>query len=259
MKKVLFILLIIATVSLICIGVNRYNDWTFRFKSELDSFFGEGNWEKIDEEEEESIIFTEYHHVRRNAELDYETPGKYKKWYISYTDKYGRKGICEITDHSLKINNDKHVIFSEKRLSAKQALVSELMDISMAEASEKVYKEIIEPNFLKEVAEAINVEISYNGGNPKKDFYDKLNEEEWFNVNDSTAKRYLENNLHDFYLYIRTYDYRIAKMTDEQKVDLYNGYDKIISNLLEKYGEEASFKIYFDAEHKVEYINGVKQ
>lgn len=259
MKKVLFTLLIITTVSLICIGINRYNDWTFRFKSELDSFFGEGNWEKVDEEEEESIIFTEYHHFYRNPELDYETPGKYKKWYISYTDKYDQKGICEITDHGLKINNDKYGVLSGKRFSAKQALINELMDISMAKASEKVYKEIIEPNFEKEVAELINVEISYNGGNPKKDFYDKLTEEEWFNVNDSTAKRYLESELHDFYLYIRTFDYRIEKLTDEQKADLYSGYYKIINDLLEKYGEDASFEIYFDDEHKVEYINGVKQ
>ena len=257
-KNILMIFLIVAIIAAIIIGINLYNNWPFRFKKELDKFFGKGNWECISEETKESTIYTEYIYVHSNPEYSEEVPGKYKNWYIKFNNK-NQEEIWKITNHTLKINNDKYGLFSSKRYSSKQALIQELMDISCEVAAEEVYNEIIEGQFSENEAECIDVLITYKGGNPEPDFYDKLYKEEWFTVDKATAYNYLSCDLHDFYLYIRAHDYKLNKLTDEEKQNVLNSLENIEQKLLEKYGGNASFKIYLDNENKLEYIDGIKQ
>lgn len=106
-------------------------------------------------------------------------------------------------------------MFSSKRYSNKQAFVLELMDISCELASEEVFNEIIRNELSENEANCIKVSISYHGGNPNPEFYDKLFNESWFNVDNVSAENFLNCNLHDFYLYIRAFDYKINKLTTQ--------------------------------------------
>ena len=49
-------------------------------------------------------------------------------------------------------------------------------------------------------ADCINVEISYKGGNPKPEFYDKLLKESWFNRKEISAEHYLSMDYFDLYI-----------------------------------------------------------
>lgn len=159
----------------------------------------------------------------------------------------------------LKINNDKYGICSSKRYSSKQALILELMDISCAIASEEIFNEIIKSELPKNVADCISVSISYNGGNPKPEFYDDLFKQSWFNIENATAENFLACDLHEFYLDIKAYDYRANKLTTHEQQNLFDSLEKIEKKLLDKFGNNASFKIYFDKDNKVEYSKGTKQ
>jgi hypothetical protein len=190
--------------------------------------------------------------------LSHEEPGMYKNWYIKYNNK-GKEEVWQITNHSLKINNDKYDWFSSKRYSAKQAFVFELMDISCQIIGEQVHNEVIKEYLSEKESECIEVLISYKGGNPKPNFYNKIWKEDWFTADKATAQNYLASYLHNFYLYIRAHDYKLDKLTDEEKQNVINSLDKIEDKLLKKYGNNASFRIYFDKENNLEYIDGVKQ
>lgn len=249
----ILILLIAGAVALYMAGQN----WTVRFKSELDNFFGEGNWECIDEETKESIIYTEYVQVR-SSPLSYEMAGKYKNWYIEFENRHGEAEVWYITNHVLKINHDKYDIFSGKRYTNKQALTLELMDISFGMVSEDIYNDIVLSVLSAEEAESLEVTMSYSGGNPKPEFYDSLAEESWFTANEVTAGDFLAYDLHDFYIYIRAYDYRLEKLTAQQRENVLESMDAMVEMLLAEYGQNASFEIYLDGEHKVEYVDGEK-
>lgn len=236
----------------------RNNNWTIRFKDEIDNFFGKGNWECISEETKESIIYTTYIRVRENSSLSKEVPGKYKNWYIKFKNNNGIDEIWKISDHTFKINNDKYGIFSSKRYSNKQALALELMDISFEIASEEIYNEIIKKELPENIASCIDVSISYNGGNPKPEFYDKLLKQSWFNAKDVSAEKFLETDLHEFYLDIKAFDYKVNKLTDEEQQILWNSLNKIENTLLYRFEDNASFELYFDKEHQVEYSKGIK-
>lgn len=261
MKKIkmygIIFLICIFIISLFIVYYKNKN-WTIRFKSELDQFFGEGNWECISEKTKESIMYTEYISVRSNPELSEEVPGKYTDWNIKFLNKEGNEEIWKITNHALKINHDKYDIFSPKRYSNKQALVLELMDISCGLAGDEVLNDIIKEGLPENIADCLRILISYKGGNPKPEFYDKLFEQSWFNVNNVSAQDFLDYDLHNFYIDILAFDYKVEKLTEQEQQTLFDSMNTIERKLLQKYGENASFKIYFDKEHNVEYIDGDK-
>lgn len=230
-------------------------NWTIRYASVFDAFFGKGNWESISQETKDSIIYNEYVVCHSNPALSENIPGKFKNWYILYDDGQS-ESIWRVTDHVYKINNDTYSIFSSKRLSAKQALTMELMEISFDIIGDDIKNDIIEMYLPPAEADCINVEISYKDGNPKPEFYDKLLKESWFNSKEISAEHYLSMDYFDLYIYIKAFDYRVEKLSNTEKTHLMNSLNTIEQVLLDRFGEHASFEIYFDQNHRVEYENG---
>ena len=259
LKGILSICLIAALAAGIIFAVHKFNDWTFRYRAELDAFFCEGNWECISEETKESLLYSEYISVRSNPAMSGEVPGKFTNWDIKFTNRKGKEEIWTITDHALKINHDKYSWLSEKRYSNKQALTLELMDISFGLVGDEVFEEIILSELTEEEASCIEVIMTYEGGNPMPAFYDALAKEAWFSVNEVTAGDYLKSDLHDFYLYIRAHDYRLEKLSEKEQQNVLDSMEAIAEKLCDRYGEDASFEIYLDDAHKAEYQNGIKQ
>lgn len=251
-KKCGFVL-IVCLVSVIIVGVYFINqNWTIRYASVFDGFFGKGNWKCIDEEKKDSLIYDEYEINNIYPELSENVPGKFHNWYILYDDGQN-ESIWHITDHVYKINNDKCSIINHNRLSAKQALTMELMDISFDVIGDNIKSDIIEEYLPQAESDCIEVGISYEGGNPKPEFYDKLLKESWFKCNEVSAERYLSMDTADFYIDIKAYDYRIKKLSDTEKDHLMNSLETIEQGLRDKYGEHASYKIYFDDFHQAEH------
>lgn len=259
LKIIIPIIFIICIIAVIIFFVVISKNWPVRYASRLDNFFGKGNWRCIDEETKKSILVDKHIHFHDHPELDYDTPAKYKNWYILFTNKKGEEEIYSITNHAYIINHDKYNIFSSKRYSAKQALTLELMDISTSLSSDVIFDKYISNLLPSNISDCISVEISYKGGNPNPDFYNKLAKQDWFNIDDASAEEYLSTDLCDFYIYIKAYDYKIEKLTDEDKQKLFNSISTIEEKLLEDFGSNASFKIYFSKECNVEYSNGVKE
>ena len=81
-------------------------------------------------------------------------------------------------------------------------------------------------------ADCINVEISYKGGNPKPEFYDKLLKESWFNRKEISAEYYLSMDYFDLYIYIKAFDYRVEKLSNTEKTHLMNSLNTIEQVLL---------------------------
>ncbi|MCO8193673.1 hypothetical protein [Anaerofustis sp. NSJ-163] len=258
LKKLIIVIIPILLIAGYSTFKNINSNWPKKFSHEFDIFFGKGNWESVSEETKESIIYDEYIIVHSAPYLSENVPGKFKEWNITYMNSDNKREMAIISDHTFKINNDKYFIFSKKRYSAKQALTLEFMNISFSICGDKVMKESISPYLSEKEMEALTVDISYNGGNPKPEFYDDLIKEDWFNVKDVSANDYLNYDKHEFYIYIRSYDYKLNKLTDEEKQHLFDSMEKIEKDLLKKYGKNASFEIYIDENHKVEYKDGVK-
>jgi len=264
MKKVKQFLISVVIIGLIVGAVSAYlafRNWTIRFSSELDRFFGEGNWECTKEEENTSRMYTEYYHSR-DALYSEKVPGRYKNWDIMFTKKNGEPEIWTITNHTWKINNDKYGFLSSKRYSAKQAFILELLDISQGLVCDELYSEMIQKKLSEQEADAIQIIMMHHGGNPKPEFYDKLWKEDWFNSTDATVADYLRTELHEFYLYIRVHDYKLEKLTEAEKNNVHRCLLEVEAELQKRYDAHASFEIYFgkeQGEEHVEYVNGVKQ
>lgn len=248
---------VVVAVGAVSVYLSSQN-WTKRYASELDDFFGEGNWTCVDEETKESIIYTDYIIVRSNPALSGEVPGKFKNWYISFTNRNEEEEVWYITNHVYKINHDEYGVFSGKRYSGRQALTLELMDVSFGMIGDEIMDEVIGSELTKKEASCIEVTMSYDGGNPEPSFYDGLAQQDWFQVNKVTAGDYLAYEAHDFYIQIRAHDYRLEKLTEEQQKNVLNSLEPITRKLCDLYGEDASFWIYFDDAHKVEYRDGEK-
>lgn len=263
MKKVkkIAVVLVVGILLFLAFGVFYLRqNWPVRFGGELDKFFGKGNWECISGEKKESLVYEKHVRVRRKtAFVQRETvPGKFHDWDIQFQDAGDNNLICSITDHTYRINKEKYHFLSAKRLSAKQALTLELMDISFGLIGDEIMKNTIEKNLSEAEADCIQVEMSYSGGNPKPEFYDRLSEQSWFNINDVSAEKYLAEDSHDFYIDIRAFDYKLEKLTDAERSHLLNSLHTIEKALLDEFGEDASFKIYFDDTHETEYEKGQK-
>lgn len=234
------------------------NNWTIRFNWELDKFFGEGNWVCVDSETKESIIYSKTY-TSRNVIGSETVAGKFKNWYIQYMNNDGSESLYRITDHVMRINHDKYMFLQSEYLSAKQAFVMELMDITHQIAADEVWKNTILPEVGRELAECIDIEIMYNGGNPEPEFYDELLTEPWFTAEKATAENYLATELYDFYIYIRVYDFEDVKPSEEQYISLMNSYNAIIEAMCERFDENADFKIYISSQLKAKYVGGKLQ
>ena len=147
--------------------------WPFRFHAELDAFFGKGNWEQISSETKESLMYSVYHRST-NPALAGDRPGKFHEWDIAFTNRNGETEIWTISDHTLRINQDKYWLFSPKRYSARQALALELMDLSCSMAGQQVLDEILRGILPEREADCIHVEISCRNGNPPPSMYSRL-------------------------------------------------------------------------------------
>lgn len=254
-RNVIKFIILVCTIGLITSYFLNQN-WTYRYQSELDQFFGEGNWEYLYKEKNESSAFKKYSPASNNSPSR-EFPGKYNNWHIRFDYKYGEEEWY-ISDHILKINKDKHGFFSSKRLSSKQAFYLELMDIALYVASNEIFNEFIRNELSEKEANTIDVAM-YPNGRPKPKLYSSLSKEAWFTVNDVTAEDFLSYDSQEFSVVIRARDYRLVHLTDKERQNVNEGLDSLEKRLLEKYGEYASFEIFFDGELKVKYIDGEKQ
>lgn len=247
----IFCIIVIAIIA----GCYLYKDWTFRFKSELDQFFGKENWECVSKENERTNAFYELSHTDDNGT---RTRGKYTNWFISFTNKYGEEETRKITNLTFKINRSKSNIFSNKRFSGKQGIGQQLLEIACELAGEEVVKEIIGEELPENITQCLSVSILYRG-NPEKKVYNVLLKEPWFHVDGISAENFLTFDLHDFYIDIFAFDYKLAQLTEQERQQLFDSMKIIERKLLEKYGENASFDIYFNEEYQVEYKNGQLQ
>jgi hypothetical protein len=132
------------------------------------------------------------------------------------------------------------------------------MNISEEIVAEKFKEEIISDLYSEKEVECFDVTLMYHGGNPEPNFYNELYQQGWFTADKVNVKEYLETDLYDFYLYIRIFDYRLETLTEEEQQNLLATREKLEQRLLEKYGDNASFEIYFADGNKSEYEDGKK-
>ena len=234
------------------------SDWTIRYRSELDDFFGKGNWEVVSEEVANSRVYA----VRNNSSWNTYGDGRPRMWYRNWNllcnNGNGQGEVWKISNQTYRMNHDRYRMLSSKRYTAHQALVLELMEISFAVVEEEVHKEIVSEGLTDEEANCIYVDMSYHDGNPPRSFYDKLATESWFTIDGVAAENYLATDLYDFYLLIRIHDYRLEQLTKPEQEKVLNSLEKIEKRLLEKYGKNASFQILYK-EFNVKYADGMKQ
>ncbi len=226
--------------------------WPFRFHAELDAFFGKGNWEQISSETKESLMYSVYHRST-NPALAGDRPGKFHEWDIAFTNRNGETEIWTISDHTLRINQDKYWLFSPKRYSARQALALELMDLSCSMAGQQVLDEILRGILPEREADCIHVEISCRNGNPPPSMYSRLLRQPWFTAEQIDASLYLRTDLYDFYIRILAYDYRVEKLTQEEQAHLFGSLPEMEGALQEAFGACADYDIYLGEGYTAEY------
>lgn len=250
---VIILVVVIGIISAYFLSKN----WMYRYSDELDQFFGEANWEYIGKESNQSTAFKTYSHATKNSPSR-EFPGRYNNWFIRFNHPYVEGDEWYISDHILKINKDKHGFFSSKKLSTKQALYLELMDIALYVASNEIFHEFIRSELTETEANTIDIAM-YASGRPKPKLYSDLAKEPWFNVHDVTAEDFLTFPSQEFTIVIRARDYRLVDLTAQEKQNVNEALDRVEARLLETYGEHASFEIFFDDDMKADYSNGEKQ
>lgn len=207
-----------------------FGNWVVRYKPMLDDFFGEGNWTVVsDETEKELIASTTYDRWGTNT-VHY----KYHNWTISTSD--GEE--YTITNHTYLISLRK----SGNKYTPKQALIQQLMFIAHEHAG-KIFIDGILSEILSESEIAcFDVDISWRNGNPKPSVYTKLAKEEWFGY-DSTVADWLSTDLYDFYLWIRAFDYRVEKLTEEEQEHLESSADEIAEALKNALGDDVDYEL----------------
>lgn len=251
-----FTLIVIGCAIWFAISYFHKQNWVDYYKEELDRFFGEGNWEYIDKKTMKSGAYYDYSHYRSPGNMPPQKhPGKFTNWYITYTNKSGEKEEWYISNHLYKINQDRNFIFSSKRLSSKQAFYIELMDIALYEASKEIYNEFFKSELTENEAASLNITLS-ESSKLNKEFLNSLMKEPWFTIDNITAEDFIYNDLQDFKIYIRGHDYKVDKLTNEERQNVLEALPRIENRLLEKYGEHASFEIIFDGEILAVYKNG---
>lgn len=233
--------------------------WTICYRSRLNDFFGKGNWTVVSE-----VNKSKREYISRSNLSNDSSAGRirtilfYREWNILYENEDGEQQVWHISNQAYQYNHAKYGMFNSKRYRGRQALTLELMEISFAVIEEDVHNDIVKKCLSDDEAENVYVLMSYSGGNPPRSFYDDLADEPWFNVDGVTAENYLATDLYDFYLRIGVYDYNTEKLSEEEKDNIADGLEEIEERLLEEYGEDASFEIYFDG-NKVKYVDGERQ
>lgn len=254
--KGILISLLIVIIVIIFVFLLFSRNWPLRFKKEFDNFFGEKNWNIVDKKTKDTHLYQETTYSKDFP--DVKIDGVYKKWSVKF-NKDTQEYTYEISDLTYNVNHRKYDIFNLSKLySKKQALILEFMNISMDIASDKLYNEVIKTNLSENQSNCFSVKISYHNGNPPPHFYNKLVNESWFNIQDSDVSHYLETDLYEFYIKIRVHDYKFNKLSNEEKQEVYDKVEIIEKELLDKYKDNASFEIWVDSEHIIEYKNGVK-
>lgn len=243
------VLLIVTVIA----GWYYLRTWPLRFQGELDNFFGEGNWEVISEDTKDSMMYDKNITIRDAAWSSEEIPGKFHEWDISFTNRNGDTEVWTISDHTMKINHDKYWLLSHDRYSAKQSLGQELMDISFSMAGEQVHKKILQALLPGVEADCVVVDISYRGGRPDPELYDELLDAPWFTANDVTAEDFLRSDLNDFYLDIYAYDYRVDKLSSDERRHLLGSLTDIENLLKDTYGDYVDYEIYLGDGCRAEY------
>lgn len=256
MKRLGILATAIIVLGIIIAIVIYMNNWPLRFSKELNKFFGVGNWEYLSSEIDKTSLFSESARSA-NANTSTSVSGTYKKWKIS-ANYNNQKKNWTLSNLTYKVNHAKHWFLSAERYSAKEAFILELMDISEDIALEKFQEEIINDLYSEKEAECFIIDLGYHGGNPEPNFYNELYKEDWFTADKVNAKDYLETDLYDFYLYIRIFDYKLEKLTEEEQQHLLATRENLEQRLLEEYGNNASFEIYFANGNKSEYKDGKK-
>ncbi len=254
LKKVGIILLLVILIAVVTFGIYCYKNWTIHFRSRLDRFFGAGNWECVSTEGKDSIIYTQTYYDRFNG--SHTEPGHYRNWTISFADQNGVESFCRISDHVARINHSSQFFLSSKRLSNRQALTLELMNISFSFIEKDLMEHFRALGLADRVAEHLRVRMSYKGGNPAPSFYTRLWNEPWFNIHDVSAAHYLAFNAHDFVIDISVNADLASKLSEEDLQTLLAGLDLVEKYLLDEYGAFASFEISFGDLYSATYIDG---
>lgn len=246
--------LLAAAMILAYFRYQRWQHWPVRFHAELDDFFGKGNWEWLSEETKESSMYT-VHYYSEDAVTNLDVPGTYHNWDIGFTNREGDSEVWTMTDHAMKINQSKKGFFSSGRLSAKQALVRELMEISFEVAEDEIMQEILYKILPEKEAACLDVDISYRNGNPPPKMYDTVIRQPWFSVNRINASDYLATELWDYYIRIQAFDYRLEKLTEKERDHVMEQLGRMEKALRDAYRENADYEIYLDEAHKAEYTS----
>ena len=250
------IVIILFIVGIFCVYW-LLNNWPMRYKSELNQFFGKGNWKVISEDVKRSRVDTVRYNLLGDSSGQKRRVDLYRDWNILFENENGEEEVWKISNHVYMINNEKYGLFNPKRYKARQALTLELMEISFVVIEEEVHNEIVKEGLTEEEAHCIYVDMSYHGGNPPRSFYDKLAKESWFTIEGVTAENYLASDLYDFYLFIGIHGYRLEQLSEQEQENVVSSLENIEKRLLE-YGDNASFEILYN-EYDVEYVDGVKQ
>lgn len=250
-KKVGLLAAVLLVIAAIIGGFYYMQSWPLRFHSTFDRFFGEGNWELISAETKTSLMYEVYYRTSDPIMSD-EHAGDFHNWDIGFTNRNGEKEAWTITDHTLKINHNRRGWFDSMRLSAKQALTQELMDVSFAVAAAEVSRDVLEAVLPAAEAECLGVDISYRDGNPPPEFYDKLDREPWFTANEVGVQDYMDTDLYDFYIWIHAYDYRVEKLAPEEQQHLMDSLGDIEQKLKATYGDDVPYEIYLGEDIRAE-------
>lgn len=249
----LFIIILVLFIVAVIASWYYLRTWPLRFQGQLDNFFGKDNWEVISEDTKESLMYDKNITIRDAAWSSEEIPGKFHEWDISFTNRNGDTEVWTISDHTMKINHDKYWLLSPDRYSAKQSLGQELMDISFSMAGEQVHREILRALLPGAEADCVVVDISYRGGRPDPELYDELLDAPWFTANDVTAENFLRSDLNDFYIDIYAYDYRVDKLSSDERRHLLGSLTDIESALKAAYGDYVDYEIYLGDGCRAEY------
>ena len=229
-----------------------FRTWPLRFHAEFDSFFGKGNWKQVSSETKESFMYSVYHRSSISS-LSKNRPGLFHEWDIAFTNRSGETEIWTISDHTMRINQDKYWLLSPNRYSARQALTLELMDLSSYMAGDQLLDEILGTILSDREADCIDAYISYRHGNPPPGMYSRLIREPWFTVDRITAAEYLQTDLYDFYLRILAYNYKVEKLTPGEQAHLFGSLEEIEEALQEAFGEYADYDIYLGEGYAAEF------
>lgn len=234
------VILLILIVILLLVGWYCLRTWPIRFHSTLDDFFGDGNWQMVSEETKDSIIFKRWNTLTKR-----EQEGKFHEWNIAFENQSGETEVWTITDHTLKINHEKHWFpLDAERYTARQALGQEFLWIAIDIAGEKVRAETLGTILPEKELVCLEVDISFLDGFPDGDVYDRLLEEPWFNVRDANAARFLQSDQYSFYVDVFAHDYRVDDLSEAEQRHLYDNLGAIEQALQNTYGAQVDYEIY---------------